>query len=308
MKFMIGNFSTPAPAWLEGFLHWLLLPAVLLAAGAVGFWAIGRWSLWYAKRLERGPAVSESGIVRLRRLDTRSRVLAAAGRAALAIALVIGFLQLAGGRAPSALLSAATLIAVLGFALQPIIRDAVAGATMMAERWFHVGDRIWVEPHQVGGVVEHFNLRSTQLRAMNGDRVVIHNASVWSVSIARRGVREMTLELIVRDRQRGAQIVEHVSRLLPSGPSQLVHPLTLVDSKRLGQLGESDLWRLVCRATVTPGRQWLLEDFAPRLFAEADSQLNADDPVILHGPLVYDDDKLAHQRVSKSVSLAQLGG
>lgn len=246
-----------------------------------------------------GGDVSQSGVIRIRRQDTRARVIVACSRAALVALAALALLHVLAPRSAPALAGTALIAALAAFALQQVVRDAAAGSVMMVERWFHVGDQVMVLPHGVRGVVEHFNLRSTWLRTLDGELAILHNSSIWSVSLAPRGVREMTLELIVRDLDKGRQLIERASEMLPNGPAQVVRPLRISVSEPLGQ----QLHRIVARAAVAPGREWLLEDFAVKLLPEIDSQMGGE-TVILHGPIVYNADRLTEASMRRSVVLA----
>lgn len=280
----------------------LIVCILLVLTGFVGYRVIGTISQRYSDYLDRKDVdVSESGVIRLRRHDTRARVMASLMRAALGLSLLlVAVHQLM----PNALLGTAMLAAAVGFALQPLIRDTVGGSMMMIEGWFQVGDRIHVEPHDLSGVVEHFNLRSTQLRTVAGERVIIHNSSIWSVSIARQGVHQLTMELVVRDPDRGRQLIEHASEVLPAGHSHVVRALRVGSVEQLST--DMDLYRLISHATMAPGRDWLLEDFAVKLLPEIEQQLWPDESVIVHGPIVYNADRVAEDRIRQSVRLAQL--
>ena len=54
---------------------------------------------------------------------------------------------------------------------------------------------------------------------------------------------------------------------------------------------------------MAPGREWLLEDFAVKLLPEIDIQMGGE-PVILHGPIVYNADRLTEASMRRSVALA----
>lgn len=306
---MDNIFSIQSPS-LQDLFGSVRIPVVILGlalAVIFGMQIITWMSARHARRLDRHDDASMSGVIRLRRYDTRARVLAAVARASLLLVVVVVGLHLILPDSASALWGTALVAALMGFALQPVIRDSAAGSIMMAEQWFHVGDRIHVQPQDISGVVEHFNLRSTQMRTLSGERVIVHNSAVDSVSVARRGVRHMTLEIVVRDAERGRVLIDHASRMLPTGAEQLVRGLTMTDCQSLGDdpTGGVELHRITASATVASGRAWILEDFAPKLLHEVDRQL-WEDEVIMHGPLVYDTDSIAQSRLLQSVRPAQL--
>ncbi len=69
----------------------------------------------------------------------------------------------------------------IGFAMQDIMKNFVAGAILLIQQPFKVGDAILVDKY--GGVILNINLRTTEMRAWDGTIVIIPNADVLSNSI-----------------------------------------------------------------------------------------------------------------------------
>lgn len=69
----------------------------------------------------------------------------------------------------------------IGFAMQDIVKNFVAGAILLIQQPINVGDAILVGDY--GGTVLSINLRTTELRAWDGTHVIIPNGDVLSTSI-----------------------------------------------------------------------------------------------------------------------------
>lgn len=66
----------------------------------------------------------------------------------------------------------------VGFALQGILSNFLAGLTMMLQRPFSIGDAVAVG--STSGIVTEIRLRDTVLRTFDGSRVIIPNQTVFS--------------------------------------------------------------------------------------------------------------------------------
>ena len=69
----------------------------------------------------------------------------------------------------------------IGFGLQDVIKNLVAGIIILLERPFRVGD--WVVLNGVEGTIKQINIRSTELESFNRTSVIIPNATLISSSV-----------------------------------------------------------------------------------------------------------------------------
>ncbi len=76
--------------------------------------------------------------------------------------------------ASTVLTGSALIVAILGFAAQPVIADIICGLLISIHKPFEIGDRIIVEG-QTPGVVEDITLRHTVLKIYDDHRVIIPN-------------------------------------------------------------------------------------------------------------------------------------
>lgn len=69
----------------------------------------------------------------------------------------------------------------IGFGLQDVIKNLVAGVIILLERPFKVGD--WVMLNGTEGTIKQINIRSTELLAFNKTSIIIPNATLISSSV-----------------------------------------------------------------------------------------------------------------------------
>ena len=101
------------------------------------------------------------------------------------IALVIaaefaGFARLLGG---SALLAAALTVAI-GFAAQDVIANFAAGAFIVHDRHFNIGD--WIEWDEHVGVIEDISFRTTRIRTFDNELVTVPNTELATSVVTNR--------------------------------------------------------------------------------------------------------------------------
>jgi small-conductance mechanosensitive channel len=189
---------------------------------------------------------------------------------------------------------ASFLVILLAFAAQRFLADVVAGMLMFHERWFRIGDTIVIEPWKVEGVVEDLTLRAVTVRSAAGEVMRVSNSEVKAVRVLPRGYREAEVEVFVNDVDAGRELVQHVSRIVPAGPTHFIRRPTVVEVDSL----EDEVHRIRSRAAVPPGREWLVVDLLPELMRE-----RAADELIVHGPVVMWVDEQAEQRFARAVRI-----
>lgn len=217
-------------------------------------------------------------------------------------ALIVGFCLYLMWRivnptsAPLAIIGASTFFIVLGAAtIGPMLRDITSGVMMITEKWYNVGDYVTVDPFwEMSGVIEKVNLRSTKLRSLNGEVVWIHNQNIQAVRVTPRGVRTLSIDTFVNNLEKGRKLIESVIKTMPTGPSMIATPLKIDEEEQLGSV-----WRITIEGQTSPGREWLIEDFAVTALSEADSKNT--EKVIVHGPIVRYTDTAAEKYFKNSM-------
>lgn len=239
---------------------------------------------------------STLALARLRRRETAASLTQTTVRyLAFTLAIVLSIVALSGGRRAETLAGGAFLAIVLGFAVQRVLADFIAGLLMFFEDWFEVGDTLTVEPWGLSGVVEEVSLRSLTLRSLSGEVIRVQNSQVLATRMVPHGVRELEIELFVSDAARGRQLVERLGRIVPAGPTQFVRPPSVVETEELGD----SLFRITATAAVAPGREWLAEDLLPKLAHERGGE------IVVHGPVVTPMDEQAARRYARAAWLGR---
>jgi small conductance mechanosensitive channel len=258
---------------------------VLIISLTVGFY-VGKLLSVVLRKLGRlvGRSADASAnlttVNRLRRIETWI-VLSIAIAQFLSIILALYFWWVfvhPQGQSTALVGASALLVVVIGGVFGPLLRDFAFGSGMMAEHWFAVGDLVTIEPWALRGVVERITLRSTRIRGMNGEVIWVSNQNISSVNIAQKGVWTIAIDMFVTDKKRAEAMLNQVNELLPTGPSLLVRPLTVVEEGK-----EVDgVWRLTAIAETAPGREWLIErtaiDLLKNLDEKATKQVMVADP------------------------------
>jgi small conductance mechanosensitive channel len=232
-------------------------------------------------------------IIGLKRRETIVSLVQTSVRyAAYGLAVMFTVVQLAGlGNSNGALAGASLIVVLIGFALQRFLIDILTGFFMQFEGWFSIGDSITVEPYGLAGIVEETSLRSTKLRALSGELLYVHNSQLLAARVLPRGLREVSIELFLRDEERGVALFEQAARVMPIGPTEFVRPPWIESIQHL----DRDLIHVRARATLAPGREWLAHEFLSDVLKE-----RAEPGLIVHGPVVLDYDELARMRFARA--------
>lgn len=189
-----------------------------------------------------------------------------------------------------------------GQTLGIILRDLTAGAVMITEGWFHVGDFIRLEPFgDLSGVVERFTLRSTRLRALNGEIVWVHNQHITGVRVTPHGVRTISVEIFVRDKTKGVSAVKKIITALPNGKTMLARPLQ-IDNVEEWSDGS---WHLTVTGQTPPGREWLIEDYFLGEIRDVDEGKKRADCILSHPPMAHHSDMTADKRFRRAVRVTK---
>ncbi len=296
-----GLFSL-SQSWDEAFssfasLRWVVVVLVAVAITIV----VNRLLRWIIPPIVKVVAQRADNtnntqkIMGWRRIETFLGIILAATKVVVfLIAVYVVWRTLNPHSAPVAVVGASALFAVLaGATIAPLLRDLTNGMIMIAERWYNVGDHISLEPFvDVSGVVESVTLRSTQLRSLKGEIIMVHNQHIQGVRIAPRGVRTLALDVFVTDPDKGKAMVETAISALPAGATMVAKKVKITDTEKLGD----GLWRISASGQTPPGREWLIEDFAVHAIKQNDV-----DKVIMYGPIVHYADESAERRFKRSV-------
>lgn len=198
--------------------------------------------------------------------------------------------------------ASAVFIVIAGQTVGPLLRDITAGSTIIAERWFTVGDYIKVEPFlDVAGVVERLTLRSTKLRSLSGEVVWIHNQKIDAVQVTPNGVRTMSVDVLVSNKERGQELIKGAIAKLPTGPMTLASKLKIVSSSQWAD----DLWMMTVQGKTIPGREWLIERYFVSTLEKDNSKNSKKDRPLAAEPIVRYADPDAERKFRRAVRVQQ---
>ncbi|HEY8717548.1 mechanosensitive ion channel family protein [Pengzhenrongella sp.] len=169
------------------------------------------------------------------------------------VAVVLGLLDVNIGP----LIASAGVVGVaLGFGAQTLVKDFLAGISMLAEDQYGVGDV--VDLGEASGVVEQVGLRVTQVRSMNGTLWYVRNGEILRVGNMTQGWSRAVVEVRVH----GEHDVPRVRELLLTAAAEVaadpdLGPAILADAEVAGiedLTADGALLRLLVK--TAPSRQW----------------------------------------------------
>src|SRR5437588_2002830 len=285
-------------------LHAIAIVCLLVSAWLVSRAAavVARYVLrWHDRRNEAAAATVAAKIQNIKRRETTVAVIRAAiGYAAFSAAIVLSVAQVTGGFDNLTTVAGASFMLILAaFAVQRLLTDVVAGLMSFVRRWYYVGDAIAIPTLELQGVVEDVSLRRTKLRTLDGEAIHVTNSQIPAVRVLANGMKELAIELFVTDRERGEALVFGTQSILPEGPT------TFFKRPWIEAVNEIDerLVRIRMRATVVPGREWLVEGFLSDLLKE-----RAGEGLILHGPVVLSVDEVATRSFARASAATRWPG
>jgi small conductance mechanosensitive channel len=282
------------------------LTIVFLFAAA---WAVSRLSAliarkgltWYDQRHHAPTGDLRAKIIELKRRETTVGVIRTGiAYIAFALALVFAAAQLTGGLDRLSTIAGASFVLILvAFSAQRVLVDIIAGFSMFTEKWYSVGDTIAIPTMELQGIVEEVSLRRTKLRSLDGEVINIHNSQIPAVRVLPGGLKEFDVELVASSREAAEVLIEHVSSILPVGPTTFVQRPVIHEVDELAP----GLVRLRMRAAVAPGREWLVHGFYTDLLKE-----RADKHLIIHGPIVLTVDERAARSFARASAESRWAG
>jgi len=282
----------------------VFLVAIVLVYWVSHFFAKGIIKVAQIVATHTDNETDEERYIRLRQIETYLSVTVALVRVGLFC--ILGFIawtifKPADSSSSLAAIGAGTVFVVIaGQTVGILLRDVTAGATMIIEKWFNVGDYIKIEPFgDVSGIVERFTLRSTRLRSLSGEVIWVHNQQISAVQVTPRGVRTMAVDVFVRDRVAGEKIIQKIIGTVPTGDMLLARPLRIKYSERW----DDDLWRITIVGETPPGREWLIDNYFIHALKEVDEDKKKADRVFIHEPITRYADPEAERRFKRAVRL-----
>ena len=272
-------------------------------------WAVSRLSAliarrgltWYDRRHHAPTGDLRAKIIELKRRETTVGVIRTGiAYIAFALAVVFAAAQLTGGLDRLSTIASASFVLILvAFSAQRVLVDIIAGFSMFTEKWYSVGDTIAIPTMELQGIVEEVSLRRTKLRSLDGEVINIHNSQIPAVRVLPGGLKDFDVELVASNREAAEVLIEHVSSILPVGPTTFVQRPVIHEVDELAP----GLVRLRMRTAVAPGREWLVHGFYNDLLKE-----RADKHLIVHGPIVLTVDERAARSFARASAESRWAG
>ncbi len=247
---------------------------------------------------------------RLRQTETYLSIIVAIVRAL--VVAIVGYIAwralspFAGNSAATnsiAAIGAGTVFVVIaGQTIGLILRDLTTGSIMITEGWYKIGDFVKIEPFgDVSGVVERFTLRSTKLRALNGEVIWVHNQQVMAAHVTPHGVRTLAVDVFVRDKEKGVNAIKKIISAIPKGKTMLAKPLRITETEEWGE----NRWRITVTGQTAPGREWLIENFFVEAIKELDDGKEGSDKLVALPPMPRYADEAANRHFRRAVRVQQ---
>jgi small-conductance mechanosensitive channel len=277
---------TVSPLGLLGVDARVVWGVVAILAGIV----LGRALRRYGKRLDERRPSEERELMQLRSRETMIVLVATAIPYATTIIVLI---VLASFFLPAAALGGSAFVAVVvGFAAQRFLMDVMAGILIAFERWYAVGDFVMIEPSKAAGIVDEFGLRTTVLRALNGDRAYVPNSQIITAFRSPKGYRRYSIELLTTVPDEAQRAIEDVGRRGPAGHARFLRPPRVVEVRER----DDGTWLVRGVVDVAPTMEWLAEDL---LVGALKAQLRSES--LLAEPIVYTLDERTLSRYERRV-------
>jgi small conductance mechanosensitive channel len=288
-------------------LHSLGTTALVVAIFTAA-WLVARLSArvarelltWHDRRNESVESIADKFGAVKRRETTVAVIRATIAFSAFTVAGVFAVAQLTGGFDKLTTVAGASFVLILtAFAIQRVLTDMIAGLAMFIERWYAVGETIVIPTLDIQGVVEDVSLRRTKLRTLDGEVIHVANSQIPAVRVLPSGAKELVLELFVSEREAGARLVFELDAMLPTGPTTFVRRPWVEQIEELADR----LVRIRMRATVVPGREWLVDGFLADMLKE-----RAEPGLIVHGPVVLSVDERAAKSFARASAATRWAG
>ena len=169
------------------------LRILLIALGTVIVVRVVRIILYRLQRRLEKSRLAARGVGEAGRLTALFDVLNYLAVAVVVAVGVMGALSVLGVNTGALLASAGVLGFAVGFGAQTMVKDLLNGLFLLAEGQYTIGDEITVSG--VTGVVERVTLRTTTLRASNGDVHIVPSGDVRLVTNKSKGWSQVVIDV-----------------------------------------------------------------------------------------------------------------
>ena len=224
------------------------------------------------RRRRREGVLDAEAVARLKRQNTAVTLGRNALRYLVFTGIALFILSIFIGNPLPATAGATVLAATIGFGAQSLLRDIIAGFSIVFEGQYSVGDFVEIEPTKAAGLVEELGLRTTKIRALSGELIFIPNGTITGVRNYISGEQRFTIEVQISD----ANAVDGVIGSLAEASN-----LYLIPPRLVGREETNGRTQLRILAGVLPSMAWLVEEnLVERIKAAAGEGALASEPLI----------------------------
>ena len=274
--------------------HWPQRVALGLVVLVVAL-ALARVLRWRQERLAARQASDPRGLRRLQQRETLAVVAETLLRYGAFVFAVFWVLGLFVADTTAAIGGASLIVVVVGFGMQRMLQDAIAGFGILFDGWYVGGDFVALGPMEVTGFVEEIGLRTTTIRSLNGDRSYVPNSQIIAAIRSTRGYRTYTIEVLTTEPAAAPAAIEAGAGRAPAGGARFLGAPTVVGEKELSE----GIWLVRATADVPPSLEWLAEGLLDALIR---AQLSEE--ALVAGPIVYTLDEGSVERYQRRVFVA----
>jgi small conductance mechanosensitive channel len=261
--------------------------AILVVAGI-----LSRTLRWRIATLDARRAEDPRGLRVLQRRETVAVVAETVLRYGTFVFLLFWTLGIFIADTTAAVGGASLIVVVVGFGMQRVLQDAIAGFGILFEGWYVVGDFVTLKPMEVTGFIEEVGLRTTTVRSLNGDRSYIPNSQINAAVRSTRGYREYTVEVLTTDVEAAKSAFQSAAVRAETGGARFLRAPRVTETKELSE----GIWQVRGKADVPPSLEWLAEGLLATLIR---GQIPED--ALVAGPIVYTLDAGSVERYQRRV-------
>jgi moderate conductance mechanosensitive channel len=243
------------------------LEALLLVLGVI---LLARLVRWVADRLisradERNERARQTGVVPSEKSKHEGALVQVGAWTAVFVVYFVGsLLVLERLNVPlTSLVAPATVAGVaIGFGAQRLVQDLLSGFFLFAERQYGFGDVIRIappgDPAGISGTVEEVTLRTTKLRTLNGELIVIPNGEIRQVTNLSKDWARVVLDVPLRADADVPAATEILHRIAEELAEDETWSALLLDRPSVMGVETISVGFLQLRfvARTLPGKQW----------------------------------------------------
>lgn len=203
--------------------------------------------------------------LRKKRQETIKRILLNILKTIIIVIILIKVLSIFGVNVTSILAGIEILSAVIGLALQDVMKDYLAGAFILLEDQYDIGD--YVEINGFEGTIKNVSLRSTVITNMYGEIKIISNRTISEVNNKNKKLQEVVIDIPIPyelSTKKIDKILEDIKKRCDEEVENTIGEMAIWG---LNEFGDSALkYRVVISAK--PNTQWAAKRQIYRIIKE----------------------------------------